>query len=112
MIESYSFGRIVVDDEEYNQDLIVFPDEIKSNWWRKEGHKLCPSDLKEVIEKSPKVLVVGTGANGRMKVPEDTRDYLEEHGIEMIVEKTERACERYNELVKTENAAAALHLTC
>jgi len=40
MIEHYSFGRIVIDGKEYTKDLIIYPDKIRANWWRKEGHKL------------------------------------------------------------------------
>jgi hypothetical protein len=31
-IDSYSFGVMKVDGKEYRQDLIVFPDKVRSNW--------------------------------------------------------------------------------
>jgi len=34
MIESYSFGQMVIDGQEYTSDLIIFPDRINSSWWR------------------------------------------------------------------------------
>jgi hypothetical protein len=36
-LEDYSFGRIVVDGEEQTRDLIVTPDRVVTNWWRREG---------------------------------------------------------------------------
>jgi hypothetical protein len=45
-------------------------------------------------------------------VPQETLDYLTGHNIRVEVERTAAACQRYNELAKSEQAAAALHLTC
>ncbi len=112
MIDSYSFGNIVVDGEKYADDVIIFPDHVKDNWWRKEGHILHPKDLNEVMDASPEVLVVGTGASGRMKVPASTQEFIESRGIELIVEKSESACETYNDLSDERDIVAAIHLTC
>ncbi|MDL1969074.1 MAG: hypothetical protein LWW97_11200 [Deltaproteobacteria bacterium] len=36
MIESYSFGSIVVDGRKFISDLIIYPDgRIEASWWRK-----------------------------------------------------------------------------
>jgi hypothetical protein len=34
-------------------------------------------------------LIVGTGADGLMKVPEETRKFLESEGIRLITKETE-----------------------
>jgi len=113
MIESYGFGRIVVDGKEYTTDLIIFPDWVKAGWWRKEGHRLYIGDLEEVVEEQPEVLVVGTGYSGLLKVPAETKKYLEEEGIEIIIQPTKQACETYNKLIQSgKKAVAAFHLTC
>lgn len=111
-IESYSFGKITVDGKTHTSDLIILPGVVRPGWWRKEGHRLDRNDLKEVVEASPDVLVVGTGNVGLMEVPQETLDYLAEHDIRTVVERTATACQRYNELAEQEQAAAALHLTC
>lgn len=92
--------------------MILLQDRVVSNWWRKEGHKLHPSDLEDVVGDIPKVLVVGTGAYGRVDVLEETEEFLAEKGIKLIVEKTEEAVSRYNKLRTETELAAALHLTC
>ena len=112
MIESYSFGDIEIDGDRYTNDVKIFPDHIEDNWWREEGHSLHPEDIEDVIEESPEVLIVGTGAYGRMKVPEETRDYIESNGIDLITEKSGSAWETYNKLCKKKEVVAALHLTC
>ncbi len=112
MIDSYDFGRIVINGKRYNSDLIVFSDKVREGWWRKEGHRLHVEDLKDVLEAKPEVLVVGTGYSGLMRVPPETRGYVESEGIEFIAQKTAEACETFNRLVKSRKVVAALHLTC
>jgi len=112
MIDSYDFGRITIDGKRYSTDLLVFPDKVKTYWWRKEGHRLQIADLKEVLEAKPEVLVVGTGYWGMMEVPPETRNYIESAGIELIVQKTAEACQTFNHLIESRKVVAALHLTC
>jgi len=111
-IESYSFGKITVDGKAYSSDLIILPGGVRPGWWRKEGHSLHRDDLQEVIEARPDVLVIGTGNVGLMQVPQETVECLTAHGVRVEMERTAAACQRYNELAKTEQVAAALHLTC
>ena len=111
-IQSYSFGKITVDGTVHTSDVIILPGGVRPRWWRKEGHNLQKEDLQEVIEAQPTVLVIGTGNVGMMQVPQETLDYLAARGIRVEVQPTVAACQRYNELAKSEQAAAALHLTC
>jgi len=112
MIDSYDFGRIVINGKRYNSDLIVFPDKVGDGWWRKEDHQLHVEDLKDVLEAKPEVLVVGTGYSGLMTVPPETRKYVESEGIELIAQRTAEACKTFNRLVQSRKVVAALHLTC
>ena len=112
-IDSYQFGEIVIDGVEYDSDVIILGDSVNSNWWREQGHLLSAKDLEAVIAAKPSVLVVGCGASGCMKVPEQTRQFLQEHNIQLESLDTYKAVQRFNELSKTGvNVAAALHLTC
>lgn len=111
-IESYSFGKVTIDGKTYTSDVIILPGGVRSGWWRKEGHNLGAEDLQEVVSAKPAALVVGTGNMGLMQVPQATLDYLAGQGIRVEVMPTAEACKRYNELAKTEQVAAALHLTC
>ena len=111
-IDTYNFGRIVIDGETYTKDVIVLPEQVIGGWWRKEGHVLHPKDLEAVIEAAPDVLVVGKGAYGRMEITRGAREALETAGIKLLSESTETACQRYNQLREECKAAAALHLTC
>jgi hypothetical protein len=111
-IDSYRFGRVVIDGDPYIKDVIILPERVIGGWWRIEGHALHPEDLEVVIEAAPDILVVGRGASSRMKITQDVRDSLAAAGIELESENTEAACERYNQLRGKNKVAAALHLTC
>jgi len=112
-IDSYQFGRIVIEGKGYNSDCIILSDSVQSDWWREQGHSLSVEDLKEFISAKPSVLIVGCGASGLVKVPEQTRQALQENDIRLEVLDTHKAVQRFNELSKAgENIAAALHLTC
>ena len=113
MIEFYDFGQITIDGKRYSRDLVILPDRVKDNWWRREGHQLSMHDLKEVVEANPEVLIVGTGYNGYMDVPSDVREFFASKNIELIVEKTSEAVKTYNRLAQSKRRVlAAFHLTC
>jgi hypothetical protein len=110
-IDSYSFGSIIVAGKRYSSDLIIYQNKIDAAWWRKEGHRLYLEDLKGVIEAKPKILVIGTGKSGVMKVPDQVVAALKEKGIKVEVEKTQVAVKIYNDN-NEQNIIGAFHLTC
>ena len=113
LIQAYDFGRIVIDGITYTNDLLILGERIKENWWRKEGHALHISDIEDAVEEfTPEVVIIGTGYMGMMKVPSETRSYLQDKGIELLVEKTRKACELVNILSKSKRLLTGLHLTC
>jgi hypothetical protein len=103
---------MVVDEETYTQDLILLPDRVAANWWRKDGHRLDVEDLQEVLDAAPDVVVVGTGAYGRMQVPKETQQAIEAAGIELQAARTNQAWQTYNDLRERRRTAGAFHLTC
>lgn len=112
-IDSYQFGKIVIDGVSYNSDLIILAGSVQSDWWRKQGHSLAVEDLASVIAAGPSVLVVGCGASCLMEVPEQTRRVLQENGIQLEAADTHKAVQRFNELAQAgTDVAAAMHLTC
>jgi hypothetical protein len=112
-VDAYSFGEIRIGGERYTSDVIVWPGRVKSPWWRAEGHNLCPADLDDVLRAPPKVLVIGTGYYGRMRVPPETLSALQAQGIEVHVGKTSEAVAALNRLAREcADVVAAFHLTC
>jgi hypothetical protein len=110
-IAGYRFGRVTVDGREITRDVIVLPDRVVENWWRREGHQLAWVDLEDVVDELPSRLVVGTGADERMRPDPDALDRLKDRGVEVECLPTDRAVARFAELDPAKTAAA-LHLTC
>jgi hypothetical protein len=110
-IDHYEFGRITVDGRQETRDLIILPDRVVRNWWRQEGHALVVDDLGEVLEELPSHLVVGTGAEGRMRPDPAVIRQLQERGVTVETLPTGQAVRRFGELDPA-STAAALHLTC
>jgi hypothetical protein len=110
-VDHYEFGRVVVDGREETNDLIILPDRVVRNWWRRDGHALVLDDLGEVLDELPSRLVVGTGANGRMRPDASTIRQLKERGVTAEALPTSQAVRRFGELDPA-STAAALHLTC
>lgn len=113
-IGNYEFGRIVIGEKAYTSDVIIYPDHVDSNWWRKEGHRLQIEDLSAALEWGPEALIVGTGADGMMKITKEVQTYLKSKGIKLISAITADACRKHNELVEKngQKVVTALHLTC
>jgi hypothetical protein len=112
-IDSYRFGKVVIDGTAYNSDCLIINGSVQPDWWRRQGHVLDVDDLQAVIVERPATLVVGCGASGLMKISEETRQVLEQNEIELIALDTHSAVSRFNELVGSrKDVAAALHLTC
>jgi hypothetical protein len=112
-IERYSFGSIDVDGRKYEKDIIIYPDRVQSDWWRKEGHRLQPEDIPDVLAQPPEVLIVGQGDPGRMQVDSRVAEALDRLNVQLVAGPTRMACNRFNELSqKGTRVVAALHLTC
>lgn len=111
-IDSYSFGKIVINGRTYTSDVIIYPGSVDASWWRKEGHVLQLADVAEALRAKPEVFVIGTGYAGVMRVPRETIDRITGQGIEVRVERTSKAVEMYNDLQGAKTVIAALHITC
>jgi len=110
LIEDYSFGKIVIDGEHYNNDVILLGEKVIDGWWRETGHRVIKDDLKKVLDYDPDILILGTGNSGRMKVPSELLKKLE---FRVESYPTMKACDRYNKLIKSDKKiAGGFHLTC
>lgn len=112
-IDDYSYGSITVDGKIYHEDIIIFPDWVHQDWWRKEAHSLSLEDLLEVVNFKPDILVVGRGSSGIMKIPLSTKDALKDLDIELIEGDSVEAARVFNLKAKLgKRVVGAFHLTC
>jgi len=120
-IDSYEFGKMVIDGEEYTKDLIVYGDTIIENWRREKGHVLISDDLQPLWDLFGNkhfafdALVLGMGRDGILKLSPDWKEWVKfdlwVHQIDFL--PTQDAVELYNKRLENgEKVAGAFHLTC
>ena len=114
MIDAFNFGSLIIDGRKYNSDLIIYPDgRIVDGWWRKSGHRVDVDDIKDILKSKPDILVIGKGKPGLMKSSRSLREFLKENAIELIEEKTSKAVQTFNRLLKAgKDVAAGFHVSC
>jgi len=112
-ITDYSFGRVKVGNELYTNDIILYRGEVTS-WWREDGHVVKLKDIEQIMANKPSYIVIGTGYYGAMKVSDEVVRKSDELGINLIIRKSEEACNSYNNLIDQgyEDVVLAIHLTC
>ena len=113
MINSSSFGQMVIDEIIYTSDLIIYPDgRVTDSWRRQSGHRLASIDIDGLIQSNPEIIVAGTGVNGLMKPEKELERLLHQKGITFIAEATPKAAEIYNRFLSEKQVGACFHLTC
>ena len=114
MIDRCAFGSIVIDGQQYNSDLIIYPDgQIVDNWWRSSGHRLTLNDITDLVNAQPEYIVAGTGVSGQMRPEPSLKDALAGKGIVLLAEPNQKAMLLYNEKCSGgQRVGACFHLTC
>lgn len=113
VIESYSFGRMMIAGSIYTKDVIIFPDgSITSPWWRNQGHVLATGDLADLIAAGPKIIICGTGFMGVMRPSVELKAHLAANNTEFIAQRSAKAVETYNRMFAKKMIGACFHLTC
>ena len=113
-IEAYAVGRhMMVSGKKYTHDLKIIGNSVKSDWWRREGHRLAAEDITDILATSPDLLVVGTGYAGGMRIPDTLRQQLESRRIGLVTAPTAEAVQTFNRMRSAgKDVAGAFHLTC
>ncbi len=113
MIESTTFGKMVVGGRTYQSDLFIHPDgHVVDGWRRKRGHDLVMDDLIELIASKPDLIVCGTGVNGMMRPDKGLPGALKTMGIRFISAPNNKAMSIYNKHDREGRVGACFHLTC
>jgi hypothetical protein len=113
MITEFSFGKIVVNDKTYTNDIKIVNGQVISEWWRKSGHRVGVEDMIDVLATEPEVVVIGKGSPGLLKTTASLKDHLSANHIELIEKKTSMAIEIFNGLFQQgRKVAAGFHISC
>jgi len=113
MIEHYQFGKLIGNGVSYTADLILSREQVVLNWRRQKGHQLCVADIAAAVEEfGPSIVVIGTGAWGRLKVLPETKRYFDHLNISLVMQRTGQAWKTFNSLAPRELPLVAFHLKC
>jgi hypothetical protein len=114
MIQKCAFGLMVINDQRYASDLMIYPDgRVEDQWWRASGHRLEKGDIQPLLDAGPETLVVGTGIYGMMRIRAGLKTYLNAQNIALVSNRTTSAAQVFNQLKQNgRNVAGCFHLTC
>jgi hypothetical protein len=112
----FSWGRIEIDGHPPFKDAKIFPGGAREWDWRETGTRhvpgIQPADVRELIDRGAKAVVLSRGVWKRLQVCPETLDALAKSGIEVEVLQTEAAVERFNALRETMPTGGLFHSTC
>ena len=117
LIRSLHWGKIEIERLGTAKDCKLWPGGGRSWDWQEHGtgHSagIQPGDCEELIQHGCKVVVLSRGVLKRLKIAQETLTYLENNGIEVVVESTKKAVQRYNQLAEQGQPVGGLfHSTC
>lgn len=76
VIDSYDFGRIVINKKVYTSDLKITNGVVSSGWWRQSGHSVTIDDITDILDTMPQIIIMGQGKPGFMRVDGNLREQL------------------------------------
>ena len=123
-IEELSWGRFVIRGQVHQKlpdgtimgagkDIRIIGEQV-TPWKERKGHLLSNDMITGIFDKDIEVLIIGTGFYGALEVPDHVVKFIKSKGIpKVILLKTPKACETYNELYsKGVKVAMLVHGTC
>jgi len=109
-IDYVKFGEISVDGKIYYSDVIVYWDGRVE--YRKKSHKFDINEFLKIFERKPEIIVVGTGIDGALGVPEETNIAAEDRGVKIFKEVSHKAVDMFNAFISDgKRAVAIIHTT-
>jgi len=108
IINKTSFKSITIDSKTYDHDVWVFADgSIKE---RNRNHEFTIEEFQIITRDNPEILIIGTGQYGVVKIREEVFKAAKKRGIELVIDKTPVAIEKFNQ--EKRKKAASIHTTC
>lgn len=96
MFQWVAFGKVKYDNTVFNQDVLVSTEGDVYERQTDDPMHVTAGELKASLDPDTKILVVGTGHYGIVKIDPDARAYLKERKIELVAKETTKAVDAYN----------------
>jgi uncharacterized protein len=105
-IRSFSAGKLRVNDQIIEQHVILTVDEIISDWSPASLESLSITDFELALERSPEVILFGTGLTQRFPSTQLITDIVRQ-GIGFEIMDTAAACRTFNVLAAEQRRVVA-----
>jgi hypothetical protein len=116
LITRISWGRMVVEGLGEGKDFKLYPGGGRLWDWNETGTRhspgIQPADVQELLDEGCRVVVLSRGMQLVLQTCPETLELLKEQGVEVYVEETTLAVERYNALAETAAVGGLFHSTC
>ena len=116
-IDSTDFGSITIDGKTYEHDVVIgLSGEVRKRKKRLSkqqygtSHKLSKDEAKDIFEKGCDVVIIGTGQDGNLRLSAEAKEYFDDHGCEVVLERTPQAIAVFNR--SRGHRIAVMHVTC
>lgn len=115
-VDEYAFGHITIDGVAYEHDIVIEGGTIRKrkkgpSKGRREEFGHTPLTPAERVPWGAKKLWIGTGAHGRLPVPDDFRQEARRRGVELLMKTTPELVKLINEALPADTNVI-LHVTC
>ncbi len=115
-IDGTEFGSITIDGETYPHDVLIRLSGKISKRKKKlskklygTSHIMALEEAEFVYEKGCRLLIVGTGQNGNLRLSPEAAEFFSNKGCEVLAEPTPRAIALFN---KAKGMIGLFHVTC
>jgi len=117
IIEKTSFGSITIDGKTYEHDVLIRLSTAITKRKKKlskriygTSHVLSLDEAKHIYEKGCKVIIIGTGQHGALRLSPEAEAYFKKKECEVILQGTPTALQTFNQ---TEGRRIGVfHVTC
>jgi hypothetical protein len=116
-IGGFNFGFIVVDEKQYDHDIVILPDgtvkERSPGKGRLGSHTITRGEIEALIHEQPDIILVGTGVQNMARLARDAEHYMMEPDFNLTLLPSPEVVKKYNQHVEDgEKVAALIHVTC
>ncbi|HCB49071.1 MAG TPA: hypothetical protein DEP47_06000 [Chloroflexi bacterium] len=116
-ITHLSWGQVQIEgfDKPF-KDVKLYPGGAREWDWNETGTRhvpgIQPEDVQELLDHGAQIVILSRGKQRRLEISPETLDYLAQCGVPAELLQTDRAVQRYNELLSEEAVGALIHSTC
>ncbi|MFC2175018.1 MTH938/NDUFAF3 family protein [archaeon] len=97
MFQWTTFGKVKYEDTVFSQDIVISTDGDVYERRAKNPLEITSDELDESIDKKTKILLIGTGHYGVVRLTPDAMAYIKDMKLELVEKETPDAIDYYNE---------------